>query len=171
MVKELLPLGLLLVLVAACSTAAAPAPPFEGERVESCPVSTPNVSVSPHNHFISTQTGFQNAAGTLFTNLPLEGRLILDGESVRPDGSLGPIILFSYLEGVFGELEVAGERLDASAPGLEAEFVNSSRTAEGPTGPQETRIVFPSEGCWEITLSTASASLTFVVAVLSDSGE
>ena len=136
-----------------------------------CRSSIPNVEVSPHAHFISTDTGYQNAAGTIFTNLPVGGKVILDQEFVRQDGSLGPISLFWYLEGVFGQLVVEGQRLDSPSPELKAEFDNSSRTREGPTGPQWSRATFPSEGCWEITGSTDDTSLTFVMLVIVKSSE
>jgi hypothetical protein len=156
---------LLLLAVSACSGSEFASSPTETVSGESCPRSTPNVKVSPHEHFISIETGYQNRDGTLFTDLPEDGKLLLDPQSVEKNGSLGPIKWWWYLQDVFGELSVEGRRLDGAAPPLEAEFVNSSRTEQGPTGPQQIRMLFPSTGCWEITASTDDASIRLVLSV------
>lgn len=53
-----------------------------------------------------------------------------------------------------------GQRLDIPAtpkPGI--------RYGEGTPGFQATSLIFPTEGCWEVTGHVAEASLTFVVRV------
>jgi len=58
------------------------------------------------------------------------------------------------------ELEITGHRLDARASPLEA-YVPCCY----PTQFQATGLVFPTEGCWEVTAKAADSTLTFVVRV------
>lgn len=136
--------GLAGVILAACATC--PTQPLASleltaSSVEDCPVSKPNVGVSPHDHFVSTDFGYQNSDGSLFTNLPPQGELYV--VQTVPDGSLGPVSLFWYLEGVYGLVTIQGMRIDGPSSELEYEFVASSETGEGPTGPQLGRVTFP----------------------------
>lgn len=156
---------ILLAVVSSCSQLTPTTSTPVDKSSASCSSSAPNVKDSPHLHFVSQEVGYQNADGTLYTNLPEQGRLVLDSVSVQDDGSLGPIIWRWYLEDTFGQLEVKGRKLDEPSTRFEGEFVNSSRTDQGFTGPQETRIEFPGPGCWQITAETGDAEIELVVFV------
>lgn len=58
------------------------------------------------------------------------------------------------------ELQIAGQRIDATAPPLEAHIPCCY-----PTRFQATGLMFPTEGCWEVTAKAADNELSFVVLV------
>jgi hypothetical protein len=62
-------------------------------------------------------------------------------------------------DGISGQLEISGRSLENDSPPLEAIIPDGY----GDTGFQSTAIVFPSEGCWEITGRAGDAELTFIV--------
>jgi hypothetical protein len=76
------------------------------------------------------------------------------------DGSLS--MKFPWWRGVRGKLTIEGRRLDASAPPLRA----SIPEGYGDTGFQSTALIFPTEGCWEVTGKVGEVSLTFVTRVV-----
>jgi hypothetical protein len=57
-------------------------------------------------------------------------------------------------------LEITGQRIDGQAPPLDADVPCCY-----PTRFQATGLVFPTEGCWEVTAKAADRTLSFVVAV------
>ena len=69
---------------------------------------------------------------------------------------------FPWVRGVRGKLTIQGKRLDAPAPPLRAHIPDGY----GDTGFQATGIIFPSEGCWEVTGKVGDSSLTFVTRVV-----
>jgi hypothetical protein len=73
---------------------------------------------------------------------------------------------FPWWRAASGALTIRGRRLDASAapmgPHIPAGY--------GDRGFQPTGLLFPSEGCWEVTGSAAGEHLTFVVKVRRWSG-
>lgn len=136
----------------------------------SCDVTIPNGSNPPVKHFGGTMTYspdykgprydyFPNSHGNgkLWVLLEPEGKLV-----VKPndDGSLtwGKLL---WWRGVRGRLAIEGKRKDAPAGAAKA-YVSPYY---GETGLQITGIVFPSEGCWEVTGKAGDAELTFVVEV------
>ena len=58
------------------------------------------------------------------------------------------------------DLEITGQRLDASAPPLEAHIPCCY-----PTRFQSSGLYFPTEGCWRVTARADDSELTFVVQV------
>jgi hypothetical protein len=58
------------------------------------------------------------------------------------------------------DLEISGQRLDGTAPTLEAHVPCCY-----PTRFQATGLVFPTEGCWEVSARAGESLLTFVVQV------
>lgn len=58
------------------------------------------------------------------------------------------------------ELMITGHRLDEKAPPLDAHVPCCY-----PTRFQATGLIFPTEGCWEVTAQAAESSLSFVVRV------
>jgi hypothetical protein len=65
-------------------------------------------------------------------------------------------------EGLRGKLKIHGRRLDAPAPPLRADIPDGY----GDTGFQATALIFPTEGCWEVTGDVADAHMTFVTKVV-----
>jgi hypothetical protein len=79
-----------------------------------------------------------------------------------PDGSLSTKFGWLRGEGLRGKLTIHGKRLDASAPPLRA----SIPEGYGDTGFQATAVIFPTEGCWEVTGQVADTRVTFVTRVI-----
>lgn len=94
--------------------------------------------------------------GKLWTTLPADGKLLIAPEK---DGSLG--WKFPWWRAVRGRLTITGRRLDAHADPLRASIPGGY----GETGFQASSVIFPNEGCWEITGRVDDADLTFVVEV------
>jgi hypothetical protein len=67
---------------------------------------------------------------------------------------------FPWDRGIRGRLRISGRRLDADAPPLRSDVPDY-----GPTGFQPTALIFPTEGCWEVTGTVRRSSLTFVTKV------
>ncbi|MDQ3006062.1 MAG: hypothetical protein M3R47_11875 [Chloroflexota bacterium] len=61
-----------------------------------------------------------------------------------------------------GELTIAGRRLDAPAPALRAEMPEGY----GDSGFRPVSLIFPTQGCWEVTGIVGNARLTFVTLVI-----
>jgi hypothetical protein len=88
-----------------------------------------------------------------------EGAVIFarDGPGfVGADGSLA--MKWPWWRGVPGKLAIEGRRLDAPAPGLRAEITDGY----GDSGFQPISLIFPTQGCWEVTGKVGGARLTFV---------
>lgn len=135
--------------------------------IVSCPVSLPNVSKSPAEHYISTIDGYQNNDGTLFTVLWPGGKVIFSPRGpglVYPDGSLG--MKWPWYRTIPGEVIIDGRRLDAPAPPMPTVILRGKPDGYGETGFHPSGLIFPSEGCWEITGRVSNASLTFVTLVI-----
>jgi hypothetical protein len=129
--------------------------------ITSCPVTLPN-GKSPHAIGAS---GFNhgNEDGTLFTIPWPEGTVIFarDGPGfVGADDSLA--MKWPWWRGVPGKLTIAGRRLDAPAPALRAEITEGY----GDSGFLPISLIFPTQGCWEVTGKVGNARLTFVTLVV-----
>jgi hypothetical protein len=71
------------------------------------------------------------------------------------------VMKFPWDRGIRGRLQVTGLRIDADAPPMRARLPNY-----GITGFQPSVLIFPTEGCWEITGAVRQdTSLTFVTLV------
>ncbi len=131
-----------------------------GDATADCPVTLPNGrSPDVPNMFFS----LGNDDDTLYT-IPWEDGIVIfepgGPGSIEPDGSLA--MKFPWYRAVPGQLAIEGRRLDAEAPPLR------SRIPEGygEIGFQATALIFPTEGCWEVTGRVGEASLTFVTLVV-----
>ena len=126
-----------------------------------CPTTLPNGRTPPG------ETANQNhhGNGELFTALWPGGEIPFHpsgpGE-IRPDGSLAMKFPWWRGEGIRGPIEVSGRRLDRPGSGVTAEMPADY----GDTGFQASALVFPSEGCWQVTASVGEAELSFVVEIL-----
>ena len=127
-----------------------------GPRASRCPVTAPNGDIPPGQ---SQNPGADEAPylgnGKLWTVLYPEG---VTG-SRRTDGSVEE--KFPWWRGVRGALTISGVRLDAPGAPVRARIPRGY----GVSGFQSTAIVFPTDGCWRITGSAGSATLTFVTSV------
>ncbi len=81
---------------------------------------------------------------------------------VLPDGSLSMKFGWYRGAGLRGKLTIHGKRLDASAPPLRADIPKGY----GEAGFQATALIFPTEGCWEVTGEVGDTRLTFVTRVV-----
>jgi hypothetical protein len=123
--------------------------------------------MSPNDHFVSTIAGYQNADGTIFTELWPEGKVIFspDGPGqIAADGSLG--MKWPWYRTVPGEVIITGRRLDAAAPPMHPIVLRGVPDGYGETGFHPSGLLFLSEGCWEVTAKVGQASLTFVTLVV-----
>lgn len=82
--------------------------------------------------------------------------------SIEPDGSLSMKFSWWREAGLRGKLTIHGRRLDAPASPLRAYI------PEGyiDTGFQVSGLIFPTEGCREVTGEVGDSSLTFVTRVV-----
>jgi len=122
-----------------------------------CEVTIPNESQNSKSH------GGNYGNGKLWTSLNPDGTVVFRPGGpgfLLPDGSLS--MKFPWWRGVVGKLRVRGRRLDAAAPPLRS----SISEGYGETGFQATALIFPTEGCWEVTGEVGKASLTFVTRVV-----
>lgn len=138
----------------------------------SCAVTVANGSTPPGERSAPGHHG----NGQLWTSLWPDGEVLIPPEHVRTDGSLA--MKWPWWRTVSGQLFIEGRRLDAPAPPLRAEAAGGKRLdslatprpdiryGEGPPGFQATALVFPTEGCWEVTGQVGEARLTFVVRVV-----
>ncbi len=134
-----------------------------------CPVTQPNAAMPPEfGQTDPPQTGDSEYDGgygnaSFWTNLWMwgEGEVPVPSSHVRPDGSFGEM-KWAWYRHVPGRLTIDGRRLDASAPPLQAWIPDGY----GDIGFQVAGIIFPTEGCWEITGRIGEASLTFVTFVI-----
>ena len=78
--------------------------------------------------------------------------------SISEDGVLGMKFPWWRGEGVRGRLSISGRRLDAQAPPAFGQVPEGY----GDSGFQASSVLFPTEGCWEITGSVGDIDLTFV---------
>ena len=182
--------------IVACQTAPPPQASKElswaeiQRLVRTCPVSLPMTFLKPP---LGVGGNYSNPQQTLFTHIPEGGKLVFKAPRQRgyrgawptdmypgpwpidigkwpgsllplyplPDGSI-PIKWGWDRVGITGTLQIEGRRLDAPAPPLRAHVP----PGYGDTGFQVSTLIFPTEGCWEVTGRVGSHTLTFVVLVL-----
>ncbi len=159
--KLLLPSIWLALLILPMSGTAAKTPqrsatPKKG-ATSSCPVTLPRKS--PLRDFGGSNVYWE---GDLFVaGLPLDGTMAFRPDRVGPDGSLPQKFGWYRGPGLRGKLVIAGKRLDAPAPPLRTDFSDY-----GDTGFQPSTLIFPTEGCWEVTGKVNQTILTFVMRVV-----
>jgi hypothetical protein len=82
---------------------------------------------------------------------------------IEPDGSLA--MKWMWYRHIPGEFTIEGRRLDSiKARPLDALISIDTANPEG-LGAQPTMLIFPSDGCWEVTGRLGDESLTFVMLV------
>jgi hypothetical protein len=91
----------------------------------------------------------------------LNGVVILTQDDVGPDGRLS--MKFGWYRLTSGYLTITGRRLDASAPPASGLTFPG---AYGLTGFNASGVIFPTEGCWQVTGRVGRVALTFVTFVI-----
>lgn len=122
-----------------------------------CPLTLPTGGTPPGEQWAGTNYG----KGELWTTFWPRNVVIADAGYVQPDGSIA--MKWPWFRGVKGQLVISGRRLDGNAPPI---LQRVSSDGYGSTGFLPTSIVFPTEGCWEVTGAVGKARLTFVTMVL-----
>jgi hypothetical protein len=139
---------------AAPSTTAAQQPqPVTLADARQCPITRPNGATPPG---VGAQAGVNHGNTWLWTAMWPGGVIKAEPDYVDKDGSIH--MKFGWWRGVRGQLSIQGRRLDAPAPPLRAEVPDGY----GDRGFQASGVIFPTEGCWEITGQVGTARLTFV---------
>lgn len=127
----------------------------------SCPVTIGQKSDVDPAEFSSGSAHWEN---NLYVGLWPDGTIVFRPNGpgyIYEDGSLGMKIPWYRGKGVRGKLTIRGKRLDAPAPPLRSHFSDY-----GDTGFQASIVIFPTEGCWQVTGKVADASVTFVTRVV-----
>lgn len=89
------------------------------------------------------------------------GVTIITRDDVGPDGQLG--MKFGWYRLTSGYLQITGRRLDGSAPPASGMTFPGGY---GLTGFNASGVVFPAEGCWQVTGRVGPVALTFVTFVI-----
>jgi hypothetical protein len=127
---------------------------------DGCPVTAPNGARVPWATISPSRFDHGNAA--ISTSLWPDGTVV-----VRPNGS-GEILTDGSLRMKFlwfkrpGVMTIEGRRLDGAAGPLRANLNHEFDAQDF----QPSSLIFPTEGCWEVTSRVRDASLTFVTRVV-----
>ena len=163
-------LGMFLVLLVSVPTGTKATLQSSGSRrvtktvPATCPVTFPRRAPSAAQGLFGAGAAHWN--GALFVGgLWPDGTIVFQPGGpgfILPDGSLS--MKFGWLrgEGLRGKLAIHGKRLDAPAPPLRADIPEGY----GDTGFQATGLIFPTEGCWEVTGEVGDTRVTFVTRVV-----
>ncbi len=108
---------------------------------------------------VDNDVGANHGNGKLWTTMWPHNVVIATPDYIEADGSIR--MKWPWWRGVKGELTITGRRLDGKAPPLTAGIPDGY----GTSGFQATGILFPTEGCWEVTGRVGEAKLTFVTLI------
>lgn len=128
-----------------------------------CPVTHPGRFVPPSGVSYDSLFGADSSHGNAqlwVGGLAENGVIVAGPDFVEPDGSIG--MKFGWYRVTAGQLTITGRRLDAPAPPARG----SVPSGYGDAGFQASGVSFPTEGCWEITGTVGSTTLTFVTFVM-----
>jgi hypothetical protein len=106
--------------------------------------------------------GWQSAYGNgslWLGSLWPRGVVIITPDNAGPGGQLG--MKFGWYRLTSGFLTITGRRLDAPAPPLSAQS-----SGYGLIGFNASGVIFPTEGCWQVTGRVGRVVLTFVTFVI-----
>jgi len=127
-----------------------------------CPVTSPNGTAAGEDQVDPGSFGNPHVSVGPFGLWP-DGTVVFKPGGagfVTRDGSLG--MKFGWRRGVSGQLKIDGRRLDAVAPPLRSEVPSGY----GDRGFQATYVIFPTEGCWEVTGTVGDAHVTFITKIV-----
>jgi hypothetical protein len=142
-------------------TSQVPSPPSRGASIASdgaaCPVTRPNGARPPEGE---APDGNWLGNGRLWTVLWPKGMVVVPPDAVEQDGGLGMKFPWWRAPDVHGALHITGYELSLGIP-VRADVPDGY----GDTGFQASGILFPVEGCYQVTGETGGAQLTFVTLV------
>jgi hypothetical protein len=121
-----------------------------------CPLTLPNGRTPDRGN----DAGMNHGNGKLWTAFWPYNLVIADADYVEADGSVR--MKWPWWRGIAGQVRITGRRLDGPAPRLTADV----GTGYGRRGFQPSTILFPAEGCWEVTARVGSSELAFVTFVV-----
>lgn len=127
-------------------------PEWDALGIDACVPTEPELAIPPDDPNASPMGEgpyFINQDRTLWMSAPSSGLWHAGGTKV------------AYIRPPGADLQVTGRRLDADAPPLHAD-----NPCCYTTGFQVGGLIFPTEGCWEVTVSTGEAELRVVTRVL-----
>ncbi len=131
-----------------------------GEADKGCLVSEPNGQTPPGEK----HSQYHHGNGFIWTGLWPKGRVTFSsggpGEVLR-NGAMS-MKWWWWWRGVAGRLVITGRRVDAPGAPLRADIPEGY----GESGFQATALIFPSEGCWEVSGSIGEKELKFVTLVV-----
>ena len=137
------------------------------DAIANCPVSLPNLTESPDEYYISSRSGYGNAAGTMFIGLWPGGVVTFHPNGPGHESQEGLLgVKFWFYRTIPGEVVFEGRRQDAPAPPMPETILRGPADGYGETGFHPSELVFPGEGCWEVTARIGEESLTFVTLVV-----
>jgi hypothetical protein len=120
-----------------------------------CPVSEPAWLLPPDDSAVQNEPAygyyFVNEDRSIWAAAWWEGQeenYLIPGEDIKT----------GWFRPAGATLEITGQRLDGKAPALEAHVPCCY-----PTRFQATGLLFPTEGCWEVTARAEDSALKFVV--------
>jgi hypothetical protein len=149
--KTILTIAMAALVLAGCEGA------FEGV----CPVTEPNGMTPPGEQ----PSELHHGIGELYTALWPDGTIPFSADgpgTIREDGSFSMKFPWWRGEGVSGPLTIRGRDISGGLGELGSEIPEGY----GDTGFQASGLIFPEEGCWEITARAAEAELTVIVEVV-----
>jgi len=152
------------VLVLLVTLALNPVAKAQTRNTADCRVTIPRTTPDSLNNALGTRNAYWN--GNLYSASLWPDATVTIGPrgagSILPDGSLQMKYPWFRAAGLTGKLVITGRRLDAAAPPLKANIPSGYLD----TGFQATALIFPTEGCWEITGKVGDTTLTFVNRVI-----
>jgi hypothetical protein len=119
---------------------------------DKCPLTVPNLKPPPGDLFGVPHGNGKLWVGTWASNIVFQ--------KPQADGWIDA--KFGWFRAVPGELSIEAHRLDADAPPARS----SVPFGYGDRGFQSSGVIFPTEGCWQVTGHVGTTSLTFVTVVL-----
>ena len=156
--------SLLLILLVSLVTAPIAKGQARNAKFADCPVTIPRAT--PDSLWNNLGTRYAYWDGNLYAAALWPDSTVMIGPRgagfTHPDGSMDMKYPWFRAGGLTGKLIITGRRLDSAAPPLRADIPTGYLT----TGFQATGLIFPSEGCWEITGKVGDTRLTFVNRVI-----
>jgi hypothetical protein len=152
--------GTAILLALAFQSQSPPSPDNSAAAADTCSVTAPNGTRVPWASM--SRTPFDHGNSAISTTLWPDGTVV-----VRPNGP-GEVLSDGSLRMKFlwfkrpGAMTIDGRRLDAGAPPLRANVSHHFDREDF----QPSSLIFPTEGCWEVTSRVGDASLTFVTRVV-----
>ena len=124
-----------------------------------CPVTQPEWILPPDDPAVSGAPAF----GYYYVNhdRSLMASAWWAGDAAPPLQAGDAGVKVGWFRPAGATLQISGQRLDGQAPPLQSHVPCCY-----PTRFQATGLIFPSEGCWQVTATAADSELTFIVNVV-----